>query len=62
MDPYFIDREGKNILLQELEESGKSKLEMQLKSTENLCIKNVDKKHTEFNFFKREVRIQCLNG
>ena len=53
MEPDFIDREGNLIVLKELEESGESELEVHLKSAENLCIKNVDKKHTELNFFQK---------
>ena len=48
----FIVQEGRKILLEETEESGKSELQVHLASEENLCIANVDKKKTEFLFLQ----------
>lgn len=50
--PGFIEYQQGEILLEETEESGKSELRVQLKSDENLCITNVDKKHTNLLFFQ----------
>lgn len=52
MAPEFMVCEGRKVLLTETEESGKSRLQVQLMSEENLCIANIDKKKTEFHFFQ----------
>lgn len=56
MTPDFIERKKNHILLQEFEDTGKSELEVYLKADENLCIRNVDKKHTELQFFQKDKR------
>ena len=48
----FIEKETNEILLEETEDTGKSSLKIQLKSIDNLSIKNVDKKNTQMNFFQ----------
>lgn len=48
----FIVHEGREILLIETEETGKSQLRVQLTSDDNLCIANVDKKKTDILFFQ----------
>lgn len=48
----FAEWEKEIIQLEEKEDTGKSLLNMKLKSELNLCIKNVDKKHTELYFFQ----------
>ena len=48
----FIAHEGSEMLLTEAEESGKSELQVQLLSNDNLCIANIDKKKTDFLFFQ----------
>ena len=48
----FAEWEKEIIQLEEKEDTGKSLLNMKLKSQSNLCIKNVDKKHTELYFFQ----------
>lgn len=52
MVPGFMVQEGREVLLAETEESGKSELQVQMKSEENLCIANVDKKKTELLFLQ----------
>ena len=52
MVPGFMENMDDKILLEEKEESGRSKLNVQLMSKENLCIANVDKKHTDLCFFQ----------
>lgn len=54
MEPGFIVNKNQKILLRELEESGKSELEVFLMSDDNLCIENVDKKKTDILFFQNE--------
>lgn len=51
MIPDFISKSSDCIILEEKEDDGKSELQVHLISKENLCIKNVDKKHTEIHFF-----------
>lgn len=51
MKERFIERETERVYLEETEDTGKSILELQMSSFENLCIKNVDKKNTQMNFF-----------
>lgn len=48
----FIEAETNEICLQETEDTGKSVLEMHLRSDTNFSIKNVDKKNTQMYFFK----------
>ncbi len=48
----FITEEKQEMLLVESEETGKSELNVRLKSTGNLCIANVDQKKTDFLFFR----------
>ena len=43
----FIIHEGREILLMETDETGKSELRVRLTSDDNLCIANMDKKRTE---------------
>ena len=43
----FIEKETNEILLEETEDTGKSSLKIQLKSIDNLSIKNVDKNNTK---------------
>lgn len=50
----FIEAEANEICLEETEDTGKSVLELHLKSDTNFSIKNVDKKHTEMNFFQKD--------
>lgn len=54
MTPDFISQASNCIILEELEETGRSELQVHLISKESLCIKNVDKKHTEIYFFNKE--------
>ena len=48
----FIVQEGREVLLAETEETGKSELLVKLVSDDNLCIANMDKKRTDFLFFQ----------
>ena len=48
----FAEWEKQIIQLEEKEDTGKSVLNMKLKSDLNLCIRNVDKKHTDLYFFQ----------
>lgn len=50
----FIEHETGKVYLEEIEDTGKSVLELQLSSSENLSIKNVDKKNTQINFFVKD--------
>lgn len=50
----FIEHEDEEIFLVETEETGKSELEVRLLSKDNLCIANVDKKKTDFQFFQKD--------
>lgn len=52
MVPGFIEQTGSHIVLYETEDTGRSKLDVFLSSDQNLCIKNVDKKNTQFYFFQ----------
>lgn len=52
MVPKFMVQEGREVLLAETEESGKSELQVEFASEENLCIANVDKKKTDILFFQ----------
>lgn len=44
----FIEQKPGQIVLEETEETGRSELYVQLKSEENLCIANIDKKEPIF--------------
>lgn len=48
----FITHEGREMLLAETEETGKSQLHIRLASDDNLCIANADKKKTDIHFFQ----------
>lgn len=50
----FIEHQKSKLILEETEESGKSELCVQLKSEDNLCIANVDRKNTQILFFREE--------
>lgn len=52
MEPNFIERKNREIVLEEYEDTGRSKLEVSLLSEDNLCVANVDKKKTDFQFFQ----------
>jgi hypothetical protein len=52
--PGFIMHKGCEILLEELDDTGKSKLLLKLSSEDNLCIANVDKKKTDILYFQKE--------
>lgn len=62
MVPGFIEQAGNHIVLNETEETGKSELDVFLSSDRNFCVKNVDKKNTQFYFFKTAKRNLCLKG
>ena len=49
MQNNFIEETEQKVLLEETEESGKS-----------LCIKNVDKKHTDMYFFKADQKYSMM--
>ena len=51
MEEGFIEREEEKVYLEEKEDTGQSVLELQLSSSENLSIKNVDKKKYTNEFF-----------
>lgn len=53
MNPGFIEDKNQEMFLEETEESGRSELKVRLKSGDNLCIANVDKKKTELLFFQK---------
>lgn len=55
----FIVQEGREVLLAETEETGKSELCVQLASDVNLCIANLDKKKTDFLFFRKGKQSPC---
>lgn len=48
----FVEWSKNIIFLEETDEEGKSELNFQVVSDENLIIKNVDKKHTDLYFFQ----------
>ena len=48
----FIERETDTICLEETEDSGRSILQIHMKSSENLSIQNIDKKNTQLHFFQ----------
>lgn len=52
--PGFIEHKGHKMLLMELEETGKSELDVLLESDDNLLIANVDKKKTDILYFQTE--------
>lgn len=52
----FMEEESNVICLEETEDSGRSILEFQLESDENLSIKNVDCKNTLMHFFQNKKR------
>lgn len=54
MKPGFITWEGQEMILEENEESGRTKLAVKLWSKHNLCIANVDKKNTVLLFFRED--------
>lgn len=51
MVPGFIENKAQEMILEESEETGRSKLKVHLKSSDNLCIANLDKKKTDIQFF-----------
>ena len=73
MKAQFVEHETERVHLEETEDTGKSVLELQLSSGENLSIKNVDKKNTQIHFFVNDksksmnkrvdhIVFQCLGG
>lgn len=48
----FVEWSTNTIHLEETDEEGKSELDFQVVSNDNLIIKNVDKKHTDLYFFE----------
>lgn len=54
MEAQFVERETEKVCLEETEDTGKSVLELQLSSSKNLSIKNVDKKNTQIHFFVKD--------
>lgn len=50
----FIEHKAKEIILEELEDTGKSELKVWLVSEDNLCIANTDRKKTDLQFFQKE--------
>ncbi len=54
MEKDFIEPSNKIIHLEETEEEGKSELDFEVNSEENLIIKNLDKKSTEIHFFNND--------
>mgnify|MGYP007098665108 CR=1 FL=1 len=52
MQPDFIQVQGRQIYLEEYEETGRSKLKVSLPAEGNLCIANVDEKKTDMLFFQ----------
>lgn len=52
--PGFIEHKKHEIILEELEDTGRSELKVWLISEDNLCIANVDKKKTDIHFFQKE--------
>lgn len=52
MIPGFIVDENSELFLEETEDTGRSILKVKLASEDNLCIANVDKKKTDFQFFQ----------
>lgn len=48
----FIVQEGREVLLAETDETGRSELLVKLASDDNLCIANMDKKKTDLLFFQ----------
>lgn len=59
LNEKFIDlsNEDKVIELEELEESGRSKLEFKTISDKTITIKNIDKKHTDMLFFRNDAAL-----
>lgn len=52
MKPGFITKDKSTIELEEMEDSGRSRLTVHFPDKECLSIPNVDKKHTDLYFFK----------
>ncbi len=57
----FIEYKDQEILLEENDEGGESELRVMLTSERNLCIANVDKKNTEFQFFQKKRKKLCIS-
>lgn len=53
MEPRIIEKKQQEMILEEKEETGRSILKVSLKSGDNLCIANVDKKKTDMLFFQQ---------
>lgn len=51
MEAQFVEYEAERVCLEETDDTGKSVLELQLSSGENISIKNADKKNTQIHFF-----------
>lgn len=60
MQPGFMTHESQTMILEEKKDSGKSRLVVQLLSEENLCIANVDDKHTLFQFFRGDEALSMM--
>ncbi len=58
----FIIHEGREILLMETDETGKSELRVRLTSDDNLCIANMDKKRTECWPENRKFDLHAIAG
>lgn len=54
MEPGFMEKRDEEILLEEKEKGGESRLRVHLASKGNLCIANVDKKRTDMLFFNED--------
>ena len=52
MVEHFIEYEDNVISLEEIEDTGRSRLDFKVVSDKNLVIKNVDKKNTQMQFFE----------
>ncbi len=50
----FIENYNQEMVLEEMEETGRSELKVRLLADNNLCITNVDKKKTDIQFFQRD--------
>lgn len=56
----FIKYEANSIYLEEIEDTGRSQLNFNVMSDENLVIKNVDKQKTELLFFRNEKELSMF--
>ena len=54
MEPGIMEKQNEEILLEEMEKGGESRLRVHLASKGNLCITNVDRKRTDMQFFKED--------